>query len=97
MITRLEYTHSCNIIHRDIKPANFTMGIEENKDTVFIIDFGNSIEYQTYRNESREKGIIGTARYASINNHLGGSQSRKDDMESLAYMLIYFLEGRLPW
>ena len=101
MIKRVEYIHSRRIIHRDIKPDNFTIGHGRNAHRIFIIDFGLAKKYMSSRGEHikyREgKGLTGTARYASINTHLGIEQSRRDDLESLGYLFLYFLRGKLPW
>lgn len=101
MIKRVEYVHSRRIIHRDIKPDNFTIGIGRNIHRIFIIDFGLAKKFMTSAGEHikyREgKGLTGTARYASINTHLGVEQSRRDDMESLGYVFLYFMKGVLPW
>jgi serine/threonine protein kinase len=101
MIKRVEYIHSRRIIHRDIKPDNFTIGEGRNAHRIFIIDFGLAKKYMSSKGEHikyREgKGLTGTARYASINTHLGIEQSRRDDLESLGYVFIYFLTGSLPW
>lgn len=101
MIKRVEYIHSRRIIHRDIKPDNFTIGSGRNSHRIFIIDFGLAKKYMTSAGEHikyREgKGLTGTARYASINTHLGVEQSRRDDLESLGYVFLYFLKGVLPW
>ncbi|CAD8086553.1 unnamed protein product [Paramecium sonneborni] len=101
MIIILESLHKHNVIHRDIKPENILVGKEDEENQLFIVDFGISKFYKD-ENEShislREKQpFIGTTRYASVNAHKGLSLSRRDDMESLGYMLIYLLKGQLPW
>lgn len=102
LITRLEYVHSKNFIHRDVKPDNFLMGLGKKGNLVYIIDFGLAKKYRDQKTHSHipyreNKNLTGTARYASINTHLGIEQSRRDDMESLAYVLMYFNLGALPW
>ena len=102
MISRLQYIHNKHILHRDIKPDNFIMGIDNNNWKVYIIDFGLSKKYRSSRTlvhikYSENKKLIGTARYASINALAGCEQGRRDDMEALSYVLLYFLRGNLPW
>jgi len=101
MIKRVEYIHSRRIIHRDIKPDNFAVGIKKNAHRIFIIDFGLAKKYMssngTHIRYKEGKSLTGTARYASISTHLGIEQSRRDDIESLGYLFMYFLRGRLPW
>lgn len=101
MIKRVEYVHSMRIIHRDIKPDNFAIGIKQNKHRVFILDFGLAKKFMSSKGKHIKykdgKSLTGTARYASINTHIGIEQSRRDDLEALGYLYVYFLKGKLPW
>ena len=102
MIQRIQDLHNKNYIHRDIKPENFLIGIGEKSNVVYVIDFGLSKKYKDNKTMEhiiyREtRNLTGTARYASINNHLGLEQSRRDDLEAIGYVLIYFLKRRLQW
>eukprot|EP00928_Gymnodinium_smaydae_P001894 TRINITY_DN10673_c0_g2_i1.p1 TRINITY_DN10673_c0_g2~~TRINITY_DN10673_c0_g2_i1.p1 ORF type:complete len:271 (+),score=30.80 TRINITY_DN10673_c0_g2_i1:65-814(+) len=102
MISRIEYVHAKNLVHRDIKPENFVIGLGLKANQVHMIDFGLSKVYrhpQTLEHIplTEKNGLIGTARYSSINTHLGLEQSRRDDLEAVGYVLLYFLRGSLPW
>jgi len=102
MIGRIEYVQNKNFIHRDIKPDNFLMGIGRHCNKVYLIDFGLAKKYRENHTKQHipyreDKNLTGTARYASINAHLGIEQARRDDMESLGYVLMYFNRSSLPW
>ena len=102
MLTTLKYIHDRDIIHRDIKPDNFCMGINNYSKYVYLIDFGLAKKYRSsttllHYPLVNKKCLTGTPRYASINALKGMEQSRRDDLESLSYVLIYFLKGELPW
>ena len=101
-VSRLEHLHSRNYIHRDIKPQNVLVGTGDSKHTAFIIDFGVAKEYRDFTTRAHipfrdNCPLVGTPAFASINVHLGVEGGRRDDIESLAYMLIYFLRGSLSW
>ena len=104
ILQRIEFLHTNHFLHRDIKPDNFLMGLSSKKAAhiVYIIDFGLSKRYREPKTGEHipyrdNKELTGTARYASVNTHLGVEQSRRDDCESIGYILLYFLKGSLPW
>ena len=103
MITRLEEVHSQNYIHRDIKPENFVIGRGKKVNEIYIIDFGLAKQYICSKTGNHLKmtqryGITGTPHYCSLNTHLFYDQSRRDDLESLGYTMIYMAKnGILPW
>eukprot|EP01079_Euglenida_sp_SAG-EU17-18_P009057 gene9057-1625_t len=108
MISPVDYFHSTNFLRRDIKPDNFLMGTGKKGHHVYVIDYGLAKKFRDPKTHQHipyreNKALTGTARYCSINTHLGLEQSRRDDLESLGYtplylyIFMYFLRGSLPW
>ena len=101
IIERIKYVHSKYIIHRDIKPENFLIG-NPDSSTIYLIDFGLSRKYRSSRTKKHieffiNKSVPGTVGYLSLNATNGVEQTRRDDLESIAYMLIFLGKGTLPW
>ena len=101
ILKRIRTLHENNFIHRDVKPENFTIGLKKKNNTIYMIDYGLTRKFCDSRKNhipyKEGKNLTGTALYASIYTHKGIEQSRRDDLESLGYMLIYFCKGELPW
>eukprot|EP01130_Rhizamoeba_saxonica_P000192 TRINITY_DN10186_c0_g1_i1.p1 TRINITY_DN10186_c0_g1~~TRINITY_DN10186_c0_g1_i1.p1 ORF type:complete len:348 (-),score=67.78 TRINITY_DN10186_c0_g1_i1:15-1058(-) len=101
VITALESIHELGYLHRDIKPSNFVIGQNYNNDTIYVIDFGLARRFVDNNGriipERSDTGFRGTPRYASINSHQCNDLGRRDDMWSVLYMLIEFINGPLPW
>ena len=101
MLERIEYIHKRNYIHRDVKPDNFVVGYGKKSNKVYMIDFGLAKKYLLKDNShipyKDNKNLTGTARFASLNTHLGIEQGRRDDLEGIANVLLYFVKGAVPW
>ena len=100
-LDRLEYIHSKDVIHRDIKPLNLTIG-KDDPNVIYLIDFGFAHKFRSTKTGKHIRfqnirKVLGSMRYLSINANKGYEQSRRDDLESLAYMLIYLAKNSLPW
>jgi casein kinase 1 len=103
-LSRIQTIHEKNLVHCDIKPENFLVDRPGFKsgNTIYVVDFGMAKQYCNFKTKQHirykeRKPFTGTARYASINTHLGREQSRRDDLEALGHVFIYFLRGGLPW
>ncbi|KAG0740404.1 hypothetical protein G6F57_011075 [Rhizopus arrhizus] len=100
MLTRIEALHRKGYLHRDIKPENMAMGLGNNSLFLHIYDFGLA---KIFKHNNVHIGIteidhfVGTSRYSSLNAHKGIELSRRDDLESIAYSIIYLAKGKLPW
>lgn len=101
ILYRLQELHNKGWLHQDIKPENILID-NLNGQKLYLVDYGTSGYWWDNETNShviyqQSKKIVGTARYSCIANHQGYIQSRKDDLESLGYVLLYLIMGRLPW
>jgi len=103
MLQTLEFIHSRGLLHRDISSNNFMLG-RNDLSRLYLIDFGHAKKYAMgvyikplQRRVSISQSFVGTPRFASLATHLGKEPGRRDDLESLAFLLLYFLKGSLPW
>ncbi|CAD8197067.1 unnamed protein product [Paramecium pentaurelia] len=101
LIDVLEKIHQQGVVHRDLKPENIVLGSGKDNGKIYLIDFGISKIYKDANNHHmpfrEQRSFLGTTRYASIAAHLGHELSRKDDLESMMYIILYFIRGQLPW
>lgn len=102
ILNAIREIHSIGFLHRDIKPSNFAMGRSNNTcKLVYMLDFGLARQYLNAKGEIRSPrsaaGFRGTVRYAAVSAHKNKEMGRQDDLWSLFYMLVEFLQGSLPW
>jgi casein kinase I family protein HRR25 len=98
----IESLHARHYIHRDVKPSNFMVRFDNAAPTIFLIDFGLARLFRnpaTYLHTpfTTKHSVVGTLPFTSVNGQQGHAQSRRDDLESLAYTIIYLVHGHLPW
>lgn len=96
----VEYIHSKGFLHRDLKPDNFLIG-DGDEINVQVIDFGLAKKYIDHENNhisfKKGKHLVGSVNYSSVNVQKGCEASRRDDLESLMYVVLFLLNGKLPW
>ncbi|XP_059086697.1 casein kinase I-like [Tigriopus californicus] len=104
LLDRIETVHQRGLVYRDVKPENFLLGKKDSEEfnIIHMVDFGLATFYRDPQTGKHLpfrdlKTMTGTARYMSVHSHLGKAQSRRDDLESIGYVLIYFAKGKLPW
>ena len=101
MTSSIEYVHRRKYVYRDISSKNFVIGLGHQSNRIFLIDFGRAKKYWNKKTKAHipyrtGNKLLSTPLAASINAHQGVELSRRDDMESLGYLLLYFM-GHLPW
>lgn len=102
LVERLKWMHSRNFVHRDMKPENILIGQGKKSTQIFLIDFGLSkrfINPATGQHvPNRAGGVVGTLKFLSKATHEGNEHARRDDMEALGIIMVYFMKGgRIPW
>mmetsp|Transcript_57414 Transcript_57414/g.166741 ORF Transcript_57414/g.166741 Transcript_57414/m.166741 type:complete len:344 (-) Transcript_57414:54-1085(-) len=102
LLAALEFVHAAGVVHRDLKPDNFLIGDSANAGTVYLVDFGLAADWVdrgtgSHLGYKEDHGFVGNAMFCSRHAAGGIQQSRRDDLESLGYSLLYFLRGSLPW
>ncbi|KAI4292364.1 casein kinase 1, alpha [Pancytospora philotis] len=97
LLRTLRYIHAKELVYRDLKPENIMVGFDQK---IYLVDFGTAAPYScrgAHIEEKKDVMFVGTMRYASVNAHGGWCQSRRDDLESLGYVLVFLLRQSLPW
>jgi serine/threonine protein kinase len=101
MINLLQELHKQRFIHRDLKLSNFTIGRKEKNNKIYLIDFGLGKKYmdrdKNHINFKEQKKFVGNVKYCSLNCHQLYEQSRRDDLESVCYIMMHMVKGTLPW